>query len=344
MKPIKIFLLYILSLSFLCSCSENMYTHRRTSEYKKFKIPNLHLGYFSKDKKDILLDYLSKSSEWHVYPAYSTIIANKRKKHSCKNRVPELTLNPSRYPNNLLPVLGVNFIDLYPDTNKFPKNTNNKGINTEIEVVEGSDITLNKWRTGKSENSSDSLIYDMNFFTAYLTVKSNDKKLTLHAFNSSQNNIGSSITSFLNSTSEELRRLAKYSEKNQPIDLSILPSESIITSSRQVVNIDMLGAGGDHNVYGYINPMQKGFIYLKIIRKDTNKVIRFDKEGSNAEYVGWSSDANQKFNFCIGAHLRGYNEDIRPVLTEFQLWFQPSDNTPEHMLYTKTLSTQFELK
>jgi hypothetical protein len=313
-------------------------TYKKTIKRHKFKVPDLYLGYFSEDKKNILLDYLSKSSEWHVFPLHGTVLAYKRTDILCEREV--ISVIPSRHKNNIIPDLGGDFINLYPEINKLSKQVNSENISNE-----NTEILLKEVKIHQEEIPSNGFVEKGNVNTS-LVVNSSSQKLALHTneYHSDLREFSSTKTSFLNSTSRELKQLANHSNRGDRLtDLSILPYGSMITSSQQIINIKDMGAGY-HSISGYINLLQKGFVYLKIIRKDSNEVWISDKEGSNAEYVGWASNINQKFNFCIATKLRGYGNDENPILTEFQLWFKPDDNSSERLVHTKTLLARYGLR
>ncbi len=231
---------------------------KKTVEHVKFKIPNIHLDYFSNDKKDILLDHLVKSSEWHVFPVYGTIIAKYRGKNNhCEDKKVQDRYIPSKYSGSV-PDLSGNFINLYPDRNKHPER-----IQAMNEATENSNILLKRvrFRIYKQEPSDGDIKSDT--VNTDIIVNSNNKKIAVFA--SQYNSTQASTTSFLDLTSKKLNQLADLSEKGDSLTkLSILPPKSTIVSPRQLVNIDKLGWGA-YNVYGYINTTQKGFIYLKVI-------------------------------------------------------------------------------
>jgi hypothetical protein len=83
----------LVALSLLTACLPNSYSPLSVKETIKaqsnikYKIPNLSLDTFSEEKKDILFDYLSKSSEWHVFPVGGMTVAAKREKSKTCNPV-----------------------------------------------------------------------------------------------------------------------------------------------------------------------------------------------------------------------------------------------------------------
>jgi hypothetical protein len=115
-KKIKLSLSFLLlSLISLNSCAFHSSEPEREKIYAQYKIPNLNLEFFADNRKDILIDYLTKSFEWHVFPIYGTIIAKKRVKSKICN--PVIASFPSSYPDRTIPGLS-NFLNLYPDISK----------------------------------------------------------------------------------------------------------------------------------------------------------------------------------------------------------------------------------
>ncbi len=326
------FLLAILSLFSLISlnsCVPPVSEPLRETIHTQYKIPNLNLEFFADNRKDILIDYLTKSSEWHVFPIYETIVAKKRAESKTCN--PVMASFPSSYPSGAIPGLG-DFLDLYADTSKIRESSS---VPRNM-ATENSQITLTMENPSEPSDNiqaqSDALLSD-------LIIESKNKKLSLHSFDNSEDIHRPITTKFLASTSKELEKLVKFTKKgNQIADKSILPPGSTLIFPQPMILVEERSRyHGEYNVSGYLNPGQKGFIYLEVIYNKTGKkVFRSQKESTNAEYIGWSNNPNQKFNFCIGAKLRGSADEARNVPVDFQIWFKPADLSPEKMLIQKT--------
>jgi hypothetical protein len=298
--------------------------------YTQYKIPNLNLDFFADDRRrDILFDYLTKSSEWHVFPIYETIVAMKRVES--KTCDPVIVPFPSSYPFGVIPGLG-DFLDLYADTSKIRESNS---IPRNI-AIENSQIRLTM---EKPYVPPDNLYARSNALLSTLIIESKDKKLSLQSFDNSEDIHRPITTKYLMSIGKELEKLAKFVSKGDRLpDESILPPRSIIISAQPMMSVEQSPNRylGEYSISGYVNPGQKGFIYLKLIRNKTGKVFRSEQESTNAEYVGWSNNPNQKFNFCIGAAIRGSADDAVNVSVDFQIWFKPEDRSPEKMLIRQT--------
>ena len=327
------FLLIALSLFSLNSCISLSSGPAGEIVHTKYEIPNLNLDFFADDHKDILIDYLIKSSEWHVFPIYETIVAMKRDESKTCN--PVMASFPSSYPDRTIPGLG-NFLDLYSDTSKIresssvPRNiaTGNSQIKLAME---------------KPYSPPDNIYARSNTLLSKLIIESKNKKLSLHSFDNSEDIHRPVTTKFLMSTSKELEKLIKFTKKGkQLVNESILPPRSSLISSQLMMFVEKRSHYGEYysgkyKVYGHINPGQKGFVYLEVIySKNRKKVFLSQKESTNAEYIGWSNNPNQKFNFCIGVNLTGSADETSNVPVDFQIWFKPADLSPEKMLIQKT--------
>jgi hypothetical protein len=321
--------LLLFSLISLNSCVSPISEPLEEVVHTQYKIPNLNLDFFDDDRRDILIDYLTKSSEWHVFPIYETIVAMKRVESKTCN--PVMASFPSSYPFRTIPGLG-SFLDLYADTSKIRESSS---VPRNM-ATENSQITLTM---AKSYAPPDNIHAQSNALLSDLIIESKNKKLSLHSFDNSEDIHRPITTKLLVSTSKELEKLIKFTKKgNQIADESILPPGSTRISPQPMILVEERSRyQGEYNVSGYLNPGQKGFIYLEVIYNKTGKkVFRSQQESTNAEYIGWSNNPNQKFNFCIGAKLRGSADEARNVPVDFQIWFKPEDRSPEKMLIQKT--------
>jgi hypothetical protein len=323
-------ILSLFSLISLSSCVPPSSEPLGEIVHTQYKIPNLNLDFFADDRRDILIDYLTKSSEWHVFPIYETIVAIKRSES--KTCHPVIVPFPSSYPYGAIPGLG-DFLDLYADTSKIRESSS---VPRNM-ATENSQITLTMENPSEPSDNihaqSDALLSD-------LIIESKNKKISLHSFDNSEDIHRPITTKLLVSTSKELEKLVKFIKKgNQITDESILPTGSTRISPQPMILVEQPQSRyrGEYNVSGYLNPGQKGFIYLEVIYNKTGKkVFPSQQESTNAEYIGWSNNPNQKFNFCIGATLRGSADEPSNVPVDFQIWFKPEDRSPEKMLIQKT--------
>jgi hypothetical protein len=286
-------------------------------------IPTFYLSFFSKDKEDVLLNYLASSSDWHVTSINGSLLAIKRSNnHHCKE---PLMLNlPSASLDGK-----VNFSGGGPFFNFSPE----VGISRYVEQA-----------NRVKENTTVSLKMDVrgSYGTTYeMVVENQDKSLELYQDGFAEDFQNKRIHNILVGISYELEKLAKSrSITDREIELSILPPSSVKHSKNQIVSITKQYPerfSNAHIVSGYANFGKKGLIYVKAIRKRDGSELLGDKSSTNAEYIGWSSDPNRKFGFCIGIHPEGTAIDKPSFLADIQLWFHPSDGSPEIMVHKETL-------
>ena len=323
----KILLLALtLFLSSSCiSCSKAFDTKPDEEIYimsPPINIPNLHLNYFSKGRKDLLFRYLASSSKWHVTSVNGSLLALKRELSSSPC-VPESLGLPSSYPGGKIPFPGGDFFDFSPEVSK------DSYLPPQTRVDENTTIPLKMVKRYYTES--------------LLIVEDHDKSLNLVIGESSDNVNRERTQKILIDISRQLDKLANLkSVNNQEIDPSILPPGSVKYSRNQIVSIKEK-TRGDYIISGYINPGKKGFVYLNIIiNKRSEQGSHPNTSSTNAEYVGWSIDPNKKFNFCLGASLNGYQSDqkeaFKNVPADVQLWFHPSDGSPESMIFSQSIA------
>ena len=87
-------------------------------------------------------------------------------------------------------------------------------------------------------------------------------------------------------------------------------------------------------VDAFINPGEAGKCYLKVFEASKNLRLTESRiKQDSLEYVGWSSDPNEKFFFnCL---IPIYEVDaVKDFAARFEIWFVPTDKTkPERKLY-----------
>jgi hypothetical protein len=319
--------LLMISLSSCLSHSVNTnYRNRANSESLSINIPNMYMDYFSEEKKDILIDYLSKSSAWHVFPFRGTTIAMKRENAKVCN--PILESLPSSYPGGVISGLKNSFFNLSRDVYQPPEFDYpvNKLISNNVIL-----LTMDP-----SYDSNERIVNPL--MSSNLIIGSKDKKISLHVHEDSTDKQRESTKNYLIAVSNELKKLTNAIDtKKENIVDSILPLGSSILAPEQVISIKADTEGGSilYSVSGFINLGKKGFVYLKLLSKNSGNFIQPDQESTNAEYVGWSKNTDRKFNFCLGRRMRR-NLTEKSFSLEVQLWFKPSDNSLEELIYKET--------
>jgi hypothetical protein len=312
---------------FLSSCS---LLDKNKGYSDPIQVPDLHLNYFSGSRKNTLINYFINSAEWHVAPINGTVIAVKRKYTKAVCNPIRIPLRSS-YPNGQAPYPSISFFNFHPNISE-PSN----------EKVLESRSSENNTTSIQTATSS----YD-GYISSHLIIESEDKNLRLHVFESSKDIKRQATSKYLSEVSNQLTTLINsQSELDEKNSLSILPPGSIRKPSQQTVLIQPSegGSPGDYTISGHINPGEEGFIYLKVLVKSRGSEMVSLPEMPNAEYTGWSKDPNEKFNFCLGALLVATEKDGSKVLSEFQLWFHPSNGSSERILNKQTLLVNVSLK
>jgi hypothetical protein len=290
------------------------------------KIPNLYLKSFPKERKGVLLNYLASSSEWHVTTVNGSLLALKRdnSRSSCEK---PMSLNlPSESLDGK--------VDFSQESGIFFNFSPEVGMSKDVEP-----------KNRVKENTTVSLRIEQlrSHVTVYnLVVENQDKSLELYQRRgTSEDFYDKSLHNTLMSVSRDLEKLAKSRSINdQEIDPSILPPGSVKYSKNQVVSIIKQFPerfGNDHILSGYANFGKKGLIYVKAIRQKDGAELLGHKVSTNAEYIGWSSNLNRKFGFCIRISPGGTASDKPSFLADIQVWFHPADGSPETMFHQETL-------
>ena len=138
---------------------------------------------------------------------------------------------------------------------------------------------------------------------------------------------------YLSEVSLELTKLKEW-EVNKDIN-DLLVSGSIITAEQNSMKILDGFQPGIYQATGYINTGKKGYVYLKVFDKKSGVQLSKSETMENLNYPGWSENTNEKFHFQFEFTIyEGDWNSKYPV--QIELWFKPSDDTPEEKLITKS--------
>jgi hypothetical protein len=326
-------LLSFLLIFMTCACQtpKSKYENDSYPEYSKsesLELSIVDINLFSDVKKEILIEYLARSSRWHVFPLGDSIIAVQRKHHDpCIALMHPL---PKSYSNREIPQLNDTFFEF---TNEPYRSLN---IDTFVASSPQGKVKINM-RLGRNWSRDDT---GNVTFDSSLVMGNKDGNILLRIFESSSDKSRKNTQSTLENINSELRQLlSKSISSNTDID-NVLPSASWITSTQKSISIKdnfMFG----YSVTGFINPGKKGIVYLKLFREGSSKPFLSEQESTNAEYVGWSKDSNKQYNFCIGFNsLKEAYETGKKIPVEVQLWFKPTDGSPEQLIHTAKIFAQ----
>lgn len=114
-----------------------------------------------------------------------------------------------------------------------------------------------------------------------------------------------------------------------PQSLKVLEKDELIVE----------GGGGIYSVYGYVNPGERGKIFVDVVRVNTGEHVLPEryKDRTN-EYVGWSKCSDERFYY--GAEVLLASGGPREFYeAEFQLWFEPEQSGIPHLLTRSTHET-----
>jgi len=238
---------------------EEFYSNWRVVGSRTIKVSDLLSKHLSKKDKNKLLRYLVSSATWHVT----------KRQDSESNEQELVALKRSKVNGKWVTVNQYGFIDY-----EFSKN-----IQVSRVLIRLEEAKLPPWYPGYhslasiASPSAKVKLYTQNNgspIESYLVLK-DDNGIGIEIFEQSYNPEREFTQSALISVANELRNLSnsKY-ESGTEIDRGVLASGSIKFISNSEIYIDEFDERGVFNVSGYINPGEKGFIYLKILDLNTN--------------------------------------------------------------------------
>jgi hypothetical protein len=158
-------------------------------------------------------------------------------------------------------------------------------------------------------------------YESYFVIESEEENnITIEISESSEDNGRVFTTWAIGDILDEFRR-AKYFNSN--FSISEYENELEITSGLQ---------GGIYNLFGFVNPGQAGYVYIKAFEATQDIPLSSnDLETQTREYVGFSGNNNEKFlynsYFIISEGSWGNYYPAR-----FELWFVPLDDEPERKI------------
>jgi hypothetical protein len=278
-----------------------------------------------------------KSSDWHVFPIYNTIVAERRPDRNCNDAVEQVF--PGTYGEKTILRLKRQYLNLYPERFDFTRN-NSEYFKIPITIAEENNVISLKILKVYEKDSEGGNLLGAN---SDLELHSKNRQLSLGSVEYFKNIQRPVTTKFLESTRKELQKLANITGTNTRFtDLSILPPGSTIVSNNSIFLIKKTKLAY-YVVSGYVNPGKQGFVYLKVINRKNGETINSPQlVSTNVEYVGWSDNPDRKFNFCLAAYLRVGDDGPPKYPGEFQLGFKPSDHSPDKILLKKAMSVEVD--
>lgn len=132
-------------------------------------------------------------------------------------------------------------------------------------------------------------------------------------------------TRLFTNVNEELKALlASKTARARGFDPALLPPGSIIRNKDNQLTVADGMQPGIYMVSGYVNPGERGNIFLRVFNEQTGEEVMLAMEKARTvEYVGWSEDAEEKFWFQAEAWCKvGDWEHEYPARVE--VWFEPA--------------------
>lgn len=296
-------------------------------------LPALFINSFTGEKKQLLIRQLSSSAEWHVMRWEDDKL---------------VAIHRQKIDQNFQPISRIGgFIRNFPNFN--PKEAR---ILLQLDPIKPTNMTpwYKGWyRVGTDgdravqvqpyypySKDKDIKSYQENLedfgLESYVVLKSRNQELGLEVFEESLDPKRTFTRSTIEQVSNTLKRLAQ--SKIAPVrgfDPGLLPSGSMLNS--QEPRLEISGDFGLYRAAGYVNPGEKGYIYL-VAYEFSSGELASAREPKKGEYVGWSDNPLEKFFFCAEVHpSTGEDEEF---LAEFQVWFHPSSGGAERLLVSKT--------
>lgn len=132
---------------------------------------------------------------------------------------------------------------------------------------------------------------------------------------------------------DKLRRLITSEIiKKKGYDETLFAKGSVKITQDNEIDIKDGSQPGIYITSGYLNPGEKGYIYLKVFNIETNEEVMLPHEQKKTiEYVGWSNNPDEKFYFNVVAMCKVGDWDHQ-FLGRFEVWFTPTNNSPERLL------------
>ena len=93
--------------------------------------------------------------------------------------------------------------------------------------------------------------------------------------------------------------------------------------------------GGIYDVYGFLNPGEPGYLYLKAFEVTRGTALSAERlKQDSLEYVGWSDNPDEQFFW--NAHIMiGEGDWGTYYPARFEVWFVPASGAPERKLMDK---------
>jgi hypothetical protein len=161
-------------------------------------------------------------------------------------------------------------------------------------------------------------------YQSYLLVRGTG--VTVEIMDDEMTNERRETTRLLAAVNAELRALlASKTARERGFDPALLaPGSMIVNNDDQLTLADGMQPG-IYMVSGYVNPGEKGSVFLLVFNEQTGEEVMLGTEKARTvEYVGWSDKPAEKFWFQSEAWCKvGDWEHEYPA--RFEVWFEPAN-------------------
>ncbi|MEQ8221531.1 MAG: tetratricopeptide repeat protein [Candidatus Eremiobacterota bacterium] len=278
------------------------------------EIENITFPDFSGDRRDILFRHLATSAKWRLISADDTLTATRRF------------------------VINGDWTDNYGYFEDY--HTDNISIETAMWIEYNIPVTRDleestNYEKGGTGSITLNLTEDHGFYSC---LQLDSGKTALRILEKSPYR-GRPLTvmalKFLKKELEGLFASKTASEKG--FDPSLMPLFSV-RKGKPDIKVRAGLQPGIYQVDAFINPGEKGFVYLKLFEETKNMPLEASQEDiyyASKEYTGWSDNKNEQFfyNSQITVYEGGFHSSYP---ARFELWFHPDDTSkPERKLLEK---------
>lgn len=301
----------------------NLYSEKDTWPEGVTLRTDIHvLDMFTGERRNLLLRHLATSAKWFLSEEYVSKKVRAHRRFSREGR-------------------WINSLNGYYDC---------RHLNWRLDLNEGCQMRIALWPDGppayrgrtqakvgsgdiklKVRKSNSFIGFGFDFFESHLILES--AGLTVEIQEDAATEKRPFTVLALSQIETELTALMESSlAAEKGFDRSLMPPESIKSGEPE---ISIFGDKGTYHVYAYVNPRERGTVYLKAFEHTKNTPLSVTGiQQESKEYVGWSPDLGEQFfyntNITIGEGDWGTFYPAR-----FELWFVPQSGEPEKKLIEK---------
>ncbi|MHC4395865.1 MAG: hypothetical protein ACYS1A_09440 [Planctomycetota bacterium] len=284
---------------------------------------------FDGARRELLERYLAANSRWNVrhWDERKVAFLCRQRKDGWERSMNMYFLEPDFFSENYEHSKSYQYrVGLYLGYEKPKISSLRKGPSQAIAGTTGINVTIFK------SPSSDTRDYE-----SWLWVEG--KSIAVEIFEQSKQVDREHTQKFLDDVCAELEKLVQIELEMNIDDLLVDGSfvgRSLCSLAIENEYKDEDGYGqGIYKATGYINPMQKGYIYIKAFDKKTGKPLSEARTRNKVEYPGWSEDPSKQYYYQFEFTI--YEGDwSHPYPAAFELWFHPDDSGPERKLIETT--------